>query len=208
MSYVVNELFLTLQGEGKNTGRPAVFVRFSGCNLWSGREEDRETAICPFCDTDFLGTDGPGGGEYTGKDLVRAIQNIWPGDAPLFVVFTGGEPALQLDQPLVDELHAIHAEVAIETNGTRPLPQDLDWITVSPKAGTELFITRGNECKLVYPQDGIDPSTLLDLEFDYFLLQPMDSHRREEYTRMAVDYCLKNPPWTLSLQTHKLLNLP
>ncbi|NOZ75916.1 MAG: 7-carboxy-7-deazaguanine synthase [FCB group bacterium] len=208
MRYAVKEVYYTLQGEGKNTGRPAVFVRFSGCNLWTGREADRDTAICPFCDTDFLGTDGPGGDEYSREGLVRAILAAWPGEAPLFVVFTGGEPTLQLDAGLVDALHAHGAELAVETNGTRPLPPGLDWITVSPKAGTDLVITEGQECKLVFPQPGMDPADFLGLSFDHFLLQPLDSPDLEANTRQAVDYCLKNPRWTLSLQTHKLLNLP
>ncbi|MFQ6614349.1 MAG: 7-carboxy-7-deazaguanine synthase [Fidelibacterota bacterium] len=208
MKYRVKEIFHTLQGEGRNTGRPAVFVRFSGCNLWNGREAYRETAVCSFCDTDFRGTDGPGGGNYSREELIQATLAAWPGPTPPFVVLTGGEPALQLDQGLVNELHAIHAEVAVETNGTCPLPQNLDWITVSPKAGADLIIIGGNECKLVYPQDGLHPADFRNLNFDHFLLQPLDGPHRDRNTRLAVDYCLKNPPWTLSLQTHKLLHLP
>ncbi len=208
MSYTVKEMFLTLQGEGKNAGRTALFIRFAGCNLWSGREEDRLSAECRFCDTEFVGTDGTGGGKFSIDEMVDLVEAMWPGSGKPFIVFTGGEPGLQLDQSLVDALHKIDAEIAVETNGTLPLPKNLDWITMSPKAGTEIVVTKGNECKLVFPQDGLNPDNLLKLDFDHFLLQPMDSDHREENTSLAVDYCLKHPEWSLSLQTHKMLNIP
>lgn len=211
MSYAVKTIFYTLQGEGVHTGRPAVFVRFSGCNLWSGREQDRANAICRFCDTDFVGTDGPGGGQFEGaEDLGQTAKALWPtiAEGKPFVVCTGGEPLLQLDQVLVDALHDAGFEVAIETNGTLQPPQGIDWICVSPKSGAELVLTQGNELKLVFPQPGIDPADFLRLDFDHFRLQPMDGPARAENTRLAIEYCLKHPQWTLSLQTHKILNIP
>ncbi len=213
MTYAVKEIFYTLQGEGANTGRPAVFCRFAGCNLWTGREEDRARAICTFCDTDFVGTNGPGGGKFATADaLAAAVAAQWPADAsPLarrFVVCTGGEPLLQLDEPLVQALHAQHFEIAIETNGTQLPPPGIDWICMSPKAGAPLVLTRGQELKLVYPQKGAEPERFEQLDFQHFFLQPMDGPRRQENTRLAVRYCLEHPQWRLSLQTHKFLGIP
>ena len=211
MSYAVKEIFYTLQGEGANTGRPAVFCRFAGCNLWTGREADRETATCRFCDTDFVGTDGPGGGRFPAADqLAAAVEEAWPTSepAPRFVVCTGGEPLLQLDAPLLDALHARGFEIAVETNGTVPPPPGIDWLCVSPKAGAPLVVDRGDELKLVFPQDGAEPERFAALRFRHFFLQPMDSPLREANTAAAVRYCLSHPRWRLSLQTHKLLGIP
>ena len=211
MSYFVKEIYYTLQGEGVHTGRPAVFVRFAGCNLWSGREEDRTDAVCRFCDTDFVGTDGPGGGKFaSAEDLAWKTRQSWPDvpDSHPFVVCTGGEPLLQLDQALVDAFHRVGFEVAIETNGTLKPPQGIDWICVSPKSGAELVLKVGNELKLIFPQANIDPKDYLHLEFENFRLQPMAGPELEENTRQAVKYCLEHPQWILSLQTHKLLNIP
>ena len=209
--YSVKEIYFTLQGEGALTGRPAVFCRFAGCNLWSGHEKDRPGAICPFCDTDFVGTDGPGGGKYaTATELAHAVAEAWPGTAararPL-VVCTGGEPLLQLDGEAVNSLHDVGFEVAVETNGTLEAPEGIDWVCVSPKAGAPLVLTHGHELKLVYPQDGAPPEVYADLMFDLFSLQPMDGPQRAENTRKAVEYCLEHPQWRLSLQTHKYLGL-
>lgn len=213
MAYAINELYYTLQGEGAQTGRPAVFCRFAGCNLWSGREADRDSAICQFCDTDFVGTDGPKGGNFeTADSLGAAVRERWPGDTdganrdPL-VVCTGGEPLLQLDDPLVEAFHRAGFEVAIETNGTCEPPSGLDWICVSPKADAELALTRGDELKLVVPQDGLEPADLLELDFDHFFLQPKDGPHRREHTERAVEYCLEHPEWRLSVQTHKYVGL-
>ena len=212
MPYQIKEIFYTLQGEGVHAGRPAVFCRFAGCNLWSGREEDRSTAVCRFCDTDFVGTNGPGGGSYaSAPEVVRAVTALWPGNAGSvapFVVCTGGEPLLQLDSPLIDAFHAAGLEVAIETNGTLPAPGDIDWICVSPKADVELLLTSGDELKLIYPQEGAEPDRFAALDFEHFLLQPMDGPARDENTRLAKEYCLSNPRWRLSLQLHKILGLP
>jgi 7-carboxy-7-deazaguanine synthase (Cx14CxxC type) len=213
MSYAVKEIFYTLQGEGANTGRPAVFCRFSGCNLWSGREADRPTAICQFCDTDFVGTNGPGGGKFASAEaLATAVAMTWPHAASFqdhrFVVCTGGEPLLQLDAPLIAGLHAQGFEIAIETNGTLPPPPGIDWICVSPKARTELVVTSGQELKLVFPQAGAEPELFEKLDFQHFFLQPMDGPDRLRNTREAVRYCLEHPRWRLSLQTHKLLGIP
>ena len=211
MSYAVKEIFLTLQGEGAHAGRASVFCRFSGCNLWTGREEDRETAVCTFCDTEFVGTDGPGGGKFDSADaLAEAIVTAWPrnaGGAP-YVVCTGGEPLLQLDAPLVEALHLRGVAVAVETNGTRLPPPGLDWICVSPKAAAPMVLTRGNELKLVYPQPLAMPDRFEGLAFDHFYLQPMDGPDREANTEAAVRYCLGHPRWKMSLQTHKLLGIP
>ena len=210
-TYAVKEVFRTLQGEGRQAGRAAVFLRFSRCNLWSGHERDRATAICRFCDTDFVGTDGPGGGVYRGADALAAhVARVWGGAAPehRFVVCTGGEPALQLDDELVAALHAEGFEVAVETNGTLALPAGLDWVCVSPKAGTELVITTGDELKVVWPQEGVDLEALEHLDFDHFLLSPMDGPDRDAATADAVARCLANPRWRLSLQTHKVLGIP
>jgi 7-carboxy-7-deazaguanine synthase (Cx14CxxC type) len=213
MPYLVKELFYTLQGEGRNVGRPAVFCRFAGCNLWTGLEQDRPSAICRFCDTDFVGTDGPGGGRFsTARDLVLAIADKWPGHAKIpghpFVVCTGGEPLLQLDGAAVDELHATGFEVAIETNGTRLPPPGIDWVCVSPKAGAELVLRCGHELKLVFPQEGAEPERYAGLAFESFVLQPMDGPDLALNTRLALEYCLANPLWRLSLQIHKILNIP
>ncbi|HQD84116.1 MAG TPA: 7-carboxy-7-deazaguanine synthase [Quisquiliibacterium sp.] len=211
MTYSVKEIFYTLQGEGGQAGRPAVFCRFSGCNLWTGREEDRARAVCRFCDTDFVGTDGQGGGKFATADaLADAIAARWPADdtrGRRYVVCTGGEPLLQLDTPLIDALHARGFEVAVETNGTQPAPPGLDWICVSPKAGAPLVVTAGDELKLVFPQLQALPERFEGLAFKHFFLQPMDSPQREANTRAAVAYCMKHPQWRLSLQTHKILGI-
>ncbi|HUC69348.1 MAG TPA: 7-carboxy-7-deazaguanine synthase [Stellaceae bacterium] len=210
MSYAVKEIFYTLQGEGAQTGRPAVFCRFAGCNLWSGREADRAEAQCRFCDTDFVGTDGPGGGRFaTAAALAAAVRRAWPDRASgAFVVCTGGEPLLQLDVPLIAALHDQGFEIAVETNGTCAAPDGLDWICVSPKAGTELVLVAGDELKLVFPQPGAEPGRFEALDFDHFFLQPMDGPGREGNTAAAVRFCLTHPRWRLSLQTHKLLGIP
>jgi 7-carboxy-7-deazaguanine synthase (Cx14CxxC type) len=213
MTYAVKEIFYTLQGEGANTGRPAVFCRFAGCNLWTGREEDRAGAICTFCDTEFVGTNGPGGGKFaTATDLAAAVATAWPvNTSPLarrLVVCTGGEPLLQLDESLVQALHAQHFEIAIETNGTQLPPPGIDWVCMSPKAGAPLVLKRGQELKLVYPQKGAEPERYEHLDFQHFFLQPMDGPRRQENTQLALRYCLEHPQWRLSLQTHKLLGIP
>ena len=212
MSYAVKEIFFTLQGEGANTGRPAVFCRFAGCNLWTGREQDREEAICQFCDTDFVGVDGSGGGRFQAADtLARAVAEHWPASsshAKPFVVCTGGEPLLQVDSDLIRALHSEGFEVAIETNGTQRAPAGLDWICVSPKARASLLLSSGDELKLVFPQAGAEPERFESLDFRHFFLQPMDGPNREENTRLALRYCLEHPQWRLSLQTHKLLGIP
>lgn len=209
MSYAVKEIFLTLQGEGAQAGRAAVFCRFSGCNLWSGREQDRATAICRFCDTDFVGTDGTLGGRYNSADaLAEAIAAEWTGaDASRYVILTGGEPLLQLDKPLIDALHARGFEIGVETNGTIEPPEGLDWICVSPKAGAELVVRQGHELKLVYPQLDAAPEGFVHLQFQRFSLQPMDGPDVVENTARAVEYCLRHPQWRLSLQTHKTLGI-
>ena len=207
MTYAVKELFYSIQGEGANTGRPAVFCRFAGCNLWSGREEDRTTAACQFCDTDFVGTDGTHGGRYTAPQLAEAIEQLWGGEHDRFVVMTGGEPLLQLDEQLTSALHAKRFEIAVETNGTIEAPSGIDWLCVSPKAHTELRLCAGSELKLVYPQPNVDPETFTDLAFEHFFLQPMDGVDRDDNTRRALDYCLSHPWWRLSIQTHKYLGL-
>ncbi|MGA5205201.1 MULTISPECIES: 7-carboxy-7-deazaguanine synthase [Streptomyces] len=210
MTYLVKEIFYTLQGEGSHAGRPAVFCRFSRCNLWTGLEKDRHRAICQFCDTDFVGTDGEGGGRFrTPDDLAQAVEQAWPSSSKehRFVVCTGGEPLLQLDEAAIDALHARGFEVAVETNGTRVPPNGIDWICVSPKIGSELVVTSGDELKLVYPQLGGDPRQFEHLDFRYFRLQPMDGPDIEAHTRATVDYCMKNPRWILSLQTHKYLGI-
>ena len=205
--YAVKEIFYTLQGEGANTGRAAVFCRFAGCNLWSGREADRGEATCQFCDTDFVGTDGEGGGRFaTAGDLADACAAVSP--APGLIVLTGGEPMLQVDDALIDALHARGFTIAIETNGTLPVPSSIDWICVSPKAGTEILQRTGNELKLVYPQAGLDPAAAADWDFAYRFLQPMDGPEAAENTALALAYCKAHPGWRLSLQTHKLLGIP
>jgi 7-carboxy-7-deazaguanine synthase len=211
MAYAVKEIFYTVQGEGAHAGRPAVFCRFSGCNLWSGREADRVSAVCRFCDTDFLGI-GSGGGRFASPEaLADAVRTAWPGSTEgirrPFVVCTGGEPALQMDAPLVNALHGKGFEIAVETNGTVPLVGGLDWVCVSPKAGTELVVREGNELKLVFPQVGAEPDRFTALAFERFFLQPMDGPRRTENTERVLEYCLANPPWCVSLQAHKLLGI-
>ena len=210
MNYTAREIFFTLQGEGAQTGRAAVFLRFAGCNLWSGREEDRASAICNFCDTEFFGV-GPDGGRFVGADaLAAAVESRWPAGAETsrrFVVCTGGEPLLQLDDTAIAALHDRGFEIAIETNGTMPALPDLDWICVSPKAGAPLVLTEGDELKLVYPQKDAPPERFVGLAFDHFFLQPMDGPERAANTRAAIEYCLAHPRWRLSLQTHKLLGL-
>ncbi|MFE8872915.1 7-carboxy-7-deazaguanine synthase [Acetobacter persici] len=214
MSYMVKEMFLTLQGEGGQAGRPAVFCRFAGCNLWSGREADRAEAICQFCDTDFIGTDGEGGGKFeTAEKLADSIASFWPesGNAmtvPGLVVFTGGEPLLQLDAPLIKAMHARNFSIAVESNGTLTAPEGVDWLCISPKAGAPLEQKSGTELKLVYPQAELDPATLEQLDFQYFWLQPMDGPNQQENTQAAIRYCLAHPKWGLSLQTHKLTGIP
>ena len=207
--YTVKEIFYTLQGEGANVGRPAVFCRFSGCNLWTGREADRASAVCNFCDTDFVGV-GPDGGKFATADaLADAVASRWPradGGRKL-VVCTGGEPLLQLDEPAIDALHARGFEVAVETNGTQRPPGGLDWICVSPKADAPLALRRGDELKLVYPQPGVDPARFEELEFNNYYLQPMDGPRLAENTRAAIDYCLAHPRWRLSVQVHKAIGV-
>jgi 7-carboxy-7-deazaguanine synthase len=221
LTYTVKEIFYTLQGEGAQTGRAAVFCRFSGCNLWSGREEDRSRAVCQFCDTDFVGT-GPDGGRFgSAEELADAIDRCWEGEGrgvsgssgraagspKKYVVCTGGEPLLQVDENLISELHQRGFEVAVETNGTRPAPQSLDWICVSPKAGAPLVQTTGSELKLVYPQDNAPPEKFEQLDFRHFFLQPMDGPHTAANTELAIEYCLRHPRWRLSIQTHKLVGL-
>lgn len=217
MTYLVKEIFYTLQGEGANAGRPAVFCRFSGCNLWTGHEEHRPIAVCRFCDTDFVGTDGPGGGHFATPDaLAGAVAATWAGDGVAdrddggrrLVVCTGGEPLLQLDTAAVDAFHRQGFEVAIETNGTMAVPPGIDWVCVSPKAGAAMAVTTGDELKLVFPQAGIDPDDVVGLSFGHRFLQPMDGPDREKNTALAIAYCLAHPRWRLSLQTHKYLGIP
>jgi 7-carboxy-7-deazaguanine synthase (Cx14CxxC type) len=217
MNYAVKEIFYTLQGEGGQAGRPAVFCRFSGCNLWSGRESDRARAVCQFCDTDFVGVDGVGGGKFESAEaLAAAIDQAWPKESATaakaphrkFVVCTGGEPLLQLDGALIDALHSLDFEIAVETNGTVQAPEGVDWLCVSPKAGTRLVQQSGEELKLVFPQIGFDPSDFEQLAFKNFFLQPMDGPNRILNTQSAVRYCLDHPSWRLSLQTHKFLGIP
>ncbi len=210
MAYAVKEIFYTLQGEGANTGRPAVFCRFAGCNLWSGREADRATAVCKFCDTEFVGTNGDGGGKFeTAVVLASAVASKWPSSSSgkRFVVCTGGEPLLQLDAPLVDALRAEGFEIAVETNGTLEPPSDDLWLTVSPKAGAPFNLRRGSELKLVFPQPGAEPEKFESLAFKHFFLQPMDSPERARNTALATEYCLSHPQWRLSLQTHKIIGI-
>lgn len=207
--YSVKETYYTLQGEGAHTGRPAVFLRFAGCNLWSGLEPDRATAVCTFCDTDFVGIDGPGGGKFRSPEaLAHHVATFWPGGGKPYVVCTGGEPLLQLDAPLIDALHAQGFEVAVETNGTVAAPEGLDWICVSPKADAPLVQTRGHELKLVYFQDKAPPERFAELDFQHFFLQPMDGPDAARQTREAIAYCLAHPQWRLSVQTHKVLHIP
>lgn len=208
--YQIKEIYYTLQGEGANAGRPAIFCRFAGCNLWSGVEKDRETAVCRFCDTDFVGTNGPNGGKYAKPGMLVDMIAAASGDdaAPTLVVLTGGEPMLQVDAKLIEALHDEGFEIAIETNGTLPVPRDIDWITVSPKAGSTLVQRTGDELKLVYPQTGLAPEQCAGLDFRYRFLQPMDGPARDANTAAAIAFCKANPEWRLSLQTHKLIGIP
>jgi 7-carboxy-7-deazaguanine synthase len=210
LTYAVKEIFKTLQGEGAQSGRTAVFCRFSGCNLWNGREQDRATSICQFCDTDFVGVDGTGGGRFDNAVLLAAaLAACWgEGHDRRFVVFTGGEPLLQLDRDVIAAVRAQDFTIAIETNGTIAVPEGLDWICVSPKAGTNVRQTAGHELKLVYPQPGAMPPRFEDFAFEHFFLQPMDGPDRDRNTDLAIKYCLEHPRWRLSLQTHKLMGIP
>ncbi len=211
MTYLIKEIFFTLQGEGFHTGTPAVFCRFSGCNLWTGREEHRSIAVCQFCDTDFVGIDGPGGGKFrSASDLAAAVAAAWTAESEgeRLVVCTGGEPLLQLDANAIEALHVEGFRVAVETNGTVDPPVGLDWVCMSPKAGAELVLTSGDELKLVYPQDGLGPDDVANLPFEHKFLQPMDGPSRQENTARAVQYCLEHPRWRLSLQTHKIIGIP
>ena len=211
MTYSIKEMFYTLQGEGAHAGRPAVFCRFSGCNLWTGREEDRASAVCQFCDTDFVGTDGEGGGKFRDAgSLAERIDSLWPQSHQInkYVVFTGGEPLLQLDAPLIEAMHARGFTIAIETNGTLPVPPGVDWVCVSPKMGSTLVVAKGNEIKVVIPQANQDLSAYEHLAFDNFFVQPMDGPLAAFNTTLAVETCKRNPKWKLSIQTHKLLQIP
>jgi len=210
MNYKIKEIYFTLQGEGAHTGRAAVFCRFTGCNLWSGREEDREKAICKFCDTDFWGTDGEHGGKYSGEKLAEKVISLWAknGSGKPYVVCTGGEPLLQLDASLVKAFHKKGLEVAIETNGTIEVPKGVDWVCVSPKANTEIIVNKGDELKLVYPQLDAMPNQFENLNFEHFFIQPMDGSEAKINTQKSIEFCLENPKWRLSLQTHKLIGIP
>ncbi|MEL4177224.1 7-carboxy-7-deazaguanine synthase [Roseateles sp. PN1] len=210
MTYAVKEIFYTLQGEGAQAGRASVFCRFAGCNLWSGREQDRAEAVCSFCDTDFVGVDGQGGGKFaSAADLAEAVAAQWPSGMPgkPYVVCTGGEPLLQLDAELIAALHAKGFEIAVETNGTQPAPEGLDWICVSPKADAEIVLTKGHELKLVYPQPLAKPERFESLDFEHFFLQPLDSILKTQHTREAVAYCMSHPQWRLSVQMHKVIGI-
>ena len=211
MTYSVKEIYFTLQGEGAQTGRPAVFLRFAGCNLWSGREKDRDRAVCRFCDTQFVGTDGPGGGKFaTAKSLAAAVAAMWPtGEGSRYVVCTGGEPLLQLDDRAIDALHTAGFEIGVETNGTIVAPLGIDWLCVSPKADAPLLQTSGNELKLVYPQseEAAQPGNFVELDFDYRFLQPMDDANQAANTQAVIEFCLHDPRWRLSLQTHKIIGI-
>jgi 7-carboxy-7-deazaguanine synthase len=209
--YTVKEVYYTMQGEGAMSGRPSVFCRFSGCNLWTGREKDREAAICNFCDTDFVGTDGLNGGTYSAEELAYLVVQCWPNQSVMgnaYVVCTGGEPLLQLDKELVESFHSKGMEVGIETNGTIPCTLELDWICVSPKSNSHCVLRKGNELKLIFPQQGLSPNEFLSWDFDHFYLQPMDGPDLEENVQKSIAYCLDHPNWKLSLQIHKLIGLP
>ena len=209
MSYTVKEIYFTIQGEGFHTGKDAVFCRFSGCNLWSGLEKDRSKAICNFCDTDFVGIDGENGGKYKSHDdLIKKIESCWPKDKKeKYVVFTGGEPLLQLDKKLIDALHECDFKIAIETNGTILPPKNIDWICVSPKRNTNLLLKKGDELKLVYPQENFNPDQFESLDFTHFSIQPMDGKELQNNILKCVSYCIENPSWKLSLQTHKIIGV-
>ena len=205
--YSIKEIYKTIQGEGAQSGRAAVFVRFSGCNLWTGREKHRSTAICQFCDTDFVGTDGINGGKYSAESLVKKINEIWSSKENGYIVFTGGEPMLQLDKELITECKNNNFETAIETNGTLDIDFEIDWVCVSPKAGSELVLKHGDELKVVYPQNEFNLDVFKDMQFTHFYLQPMDSENKDKNTADAINYCLKDPIWKLSIQQHKLLGI-
>lgn len=209
-SYKIKELFYTLQGEGAQAGKPAIFCRFTGCNLWSGREEDRSKAVCQFCDTDFIGTDGENGGKYSAQELAQKALSLWPNNDTKnrFIVCTGGEPLLQLDKPLIDAFHQHGFKIAIETNGTILAPEGIDWICVSPKSNAEVIQTTGHELKLVYPQHDAMPQQFEHLKFEHFYLQPMDGDQAIQNTQATIQYCLQNPQWNMSVQTHKMLGIP
>lgn len=208
MTYRIKEIFFTQQGEGKNTGKDFIFVRFSGCNLWSGKEKNRASAVCSFCDTDFYGTDGINGGKYLAKELIEKIKSLWiSGDSQIRVVLTGGEPLLQVDKPLIDALKNEHIYIAVETNGTLEAPDGIDWICMSPKANTEIKLKKGSEVKVVYPQKNLNPDDFNVLDFKNFYIQPMDSQSYEDNVSQAVKFCMRNPNWKLSLQTHKILGI-
>ena len=208
--YTIKEIYYTLQGEGFHTGRPAVFIRFSGCNLWSGLEKDRKDAICYWCDTDFIGTDGINGGKYTALKIKNIVSNLWPinESAKPYVVLTGGEPLLQVNENLINELHDAGFEIGLETNGTIIPPNGIDWICVSPKANTKLKLDKGNELKVIYPQCGVNPRIYENLEFDYFYIQPMDGKNQKLTVKKSESFIMKHPQWRLSLQTHKILGIP
>lgn len=208
MTYRIKEIFFTQQGEGKNTGKDFIFVRFSGCNLWSGKEKNRASAVCSFCDTDFYGTDGINGGKYMAKELIEKIKSLWiSADSQIRVVLTGGEPLLQVDKPLIDALKNEDIYIAVETNGTLEAPDGIDWICMSPKANTEIKLKKGSEVKVVYPQKNLNPDDFNVLDFKNFYIQPMDSQSYEDNVSQAVKYCMRNPNWKLSLQTHKILGI-
>lgn len=208
MTYRIKEIFFTQQGEGKNTGKDFIFVRFSGCNLWSGKEKNRASAVCSFCDTDFYGTDGMNGGKYKAKELIEKIKSLWiSADSQIRVVLTGGEPLLQVDEPLIDALKNEGIYIAVETNGTLEAPDGIDWICMSPKANTEIKLRKGSEVKVVYPQKNLNPDDFNVLDFKNFYIQPMDSQSYEDNVSQAVKYCMRNPNWKLSLQTHKILGI-
>ena len=208
MTYRIKEIFFTQQGEGKNTGKDFIFVRFSGCNLWSGKEKNRASAVCSFCDTDFYGTDGINGGKYLAKELIEKIKSLWiSSDSQIRVVLTGGEPLLQVDKPLIDALKNEHIYIAVETNGTLEAPDGIDWICMSPKANTEIKLKKGSEVKVVYPQKNLNPDDFNVLDFKNFYIQPMDSQSYEDNVSQAVKFCMRNPNWKLSLQTHKILGI-
>ena len=208
--YTIKEIYYTLQGEGYHTGRPAIFIRFSGCNLWSGQEKDRKKAICNWCDTDFLGTNGTNGGKYSAKNIKKKILNLWPLNVESlpYVILTGGEPLLQIDDKLVRNIHEAGFEIGLETNGTLNPPDGIDWICVSPKANTDLILLKGNELKVVYPQSGINPRIYEKLQFEHFFIQPMDGTDQKKTTKKSKDFVMKNPVWKLSIQTHKILGIP
>ena len=208
--YTIKEIYYTLQGEGYHTGRPAIFIRFSGCNLWSGQEKDRKKAICNWCDTDFLGTNGTNGGKYSAKNIKKKILDLWPLNVESlpYVILTGGEPLLQIDDKLVKNIHEAGFEIGLETNGTLNPPDGIDWICVSPKANTDLILLKGNELKVVYPQSGINPRIYEKLQFEHFFIQPMDGTDQQKTTKKSKDFVMKNPIWKLSIQTHKILGIP